>query len=492
MANKFLIATAAGLTKEVQPVAADINVGSLSGDYTLQQTGEVLHSTGVISGGGITDDTDGTITVASGYGFIRAGDTRTSTMYFVAWSAESGAPVNLTDNSMNYIYLEYNGGSPQFVVSTTEKTDTNTNIYLGSLYKIGTDLHLNGNNAHVISDPIRQLLLRLIGTEPHFRESGAIVSDAGTRNLGITLGAFWQGLNRFTTPAIDTSAADTFLAYYRDGVGGWTEQTAQTVISNTLYDDGSGTLATIGNNKYAVYWIYTDQDGEAILIYGQDRYTLGDSQSVGSNATMPPQLEDHAILLAKVIVAKNDTTLTQILSSFRQVYARVSVGDHGELTGLADDDHTIYPLLVGRAGGQTQKGGTAASEDLTLSSTSHGTKGNIVLEDNAKAKTVTFNSEIDNGDSGAADTIDWKAGQKQKSTLTDDCTYTFTAPVGPCNVILKVVQDGTGSRLVTWPASVKWPAGTAPTLTTTPAGIDIISFYYDGTNYFGGAILAFA
>jgi hypothetical protein len=55
------------------------------------------------------------------------------------------------------------------------------------------------------------------------------------------------------------------------------------------------------------------------------------------------------------------------------------VTDHGALTGLGDDDHSIYALLAGRAGGQTLIGGTAASETLTLSSTSHGTKGKILF-----------------------------------------------------------------------------------------------------------------
>lgn len=105
---------------------------------------------------------------------------------------------------------------------------------------------------------------------------------------------------------------------------------------------------------------------------------------------------------------------------------------------------------------------------------------------------VTFNSEVDNGNSSTADTIDWTAGNKQKSTLTGNCTYTFTAPSGPCNVLLKIVQDATGSRTVVWPASVKWPAGVAPTLTTTANAIDIVSFYYDGTNYYGQAGLAFS
>ena len=49
--------------------------------------------------------------------------------------------------------------------------------------------------------------------------------------------------------------------------------------------------------------------------------------------------------------------------------------DHGTaLTGLGDDDHSIYALLAGRAGGQTLYGGNAANEDITIEPTSHATK----------------------------------------------------------------------------------------------------------------------
>jgi hypothetical protein len=108
------------------------------------------------------------------------------------------------------------------------------------------------------------------------------------------------------------------------------------------------------------------------------------------------------------------------------------------------------------------------------------------------AKVITFIAEVDNGNSSTADTIDFGAGQKQKSTMTGNCTYTFTAPDGTGNFVLKLIQDGTGSRLATWPATVKWPSGTAPTLSTAAASVDIITFYYDGTNYYGQAGLNFS
>src|SRR3990167_5486075 len=42
--------------------------------------------------------------------------------------------------------------------------------------------------------------------------------------------------------------------------------------------------------------------------------------------------------------------------------------DHGLMDGVADDDHTQYALLLGRAGGQVLIGGTGAGDDLTLKS----------------------------------------------------------------------------------------------------------------------------
>lgn len=50
---------------------------------------------------------------------------------------------------------------------------------------------------------------------------------------------------------------------------------------------------------------------------------------------------------------------------------------HGSLSNLNADDHPQYALLNGRNNGQTLYGGINASENLTLISTSHPTKGNI-------------------------------------------------------------------------------------------------------------------
>lgn len=186
-------------------------------------------------------------------------------------------------------------------------------------------------------------------------------------------------------------------------------------------------------------------------------------------------------------------------SFINRTYAEAGVSvvghthDHGTITGLSDDDHTQYVLLAGRSGGQAIIGGTASGNNLTLASTAHATKGKVEsIDQHQFDKSAHFGTEVDNGNSGTSDTVDWTAGNKQRSTLTGNCEIAFTAPPGACNLILKLIQDGTGSRTVTWPASVKWPGGTPPTLTTDADAIDIVAFYYDGTNYYGQAALDFS
>ena len=110
----------------------------------------------------------------------------------------------------------------------------------------------------------------------------------------------------------------------------------------------------------------------------------------------------------------------------------------------------------------------------------------------AAANSIGFTAQSATGD--GTTTVDWRNGNKfnfQFGAFNE--TFTFTAPTKPGNFLLKMVQDSTGSRTATWPATVKWPSGTAPTLTTTATtGTDIISFYYDGTNYWGVASLDFS
>ena len=112
------------------------------------------------------------------------------------------------------------------------------------------------------------------------------------------------------------------------------------------------------------------------------------------------------------------------------------------------------------------------------------------------AKIVAFcGSEIEHTavtSSSNAATIDLDDGDSFTHDLTENVTYTFSnpAPSGKATAfILKVIQDST-ARTITWPSSVDWSGGTAPTLSTGNNDVDIFVFYTNdgGTTYYGSIV----
>ncbi len=89
---------------------------------------------------------------------------------------------------------------------------------------------------------------------------------------------------------------------------------------------------------------------------------------------------------------------------------------------------------------------------------------------------------------GTAYTINITEDTVQILTLTGNCTYTFPAAAVGKSFLLVQKQDATGSRTATWPAAVKWPSSTAPTLTSTANKADVFAFTSDGTNWYGRTI----
>jgi hypothetical protein len=86
--------------------------------------------------------------------------------------------------------------------------------------------------------------------------------------------------------------------------------------------------------------------------------------------------------------------------------------------------------------------------------------------------------------SGGTLNILFASGNVVNLTLNASTTLTFSGHVVG-TYIIQVTQGGTGSNTLTYPASVKWSGGTPPTLTTAVGKTDILTFYHDGTSFFG-------
>jgi hypothetical protein len=73
-------------------------------------------------------------------------------------------------------------------------------------------------------------------------------------------------------------------------------------------------------------------------------------------------------------------------------------------------------------------------------------------------------------------------------TLSANLTLTFPTAAAGKSFTLAVTTAAT-AYTITWPATVKWPGGTAPTITATAAKTDLFTFMcIDGTNWLGAFI----
>jgi hypothetical protein len=126
----------------------------------------------------------------------------------------------------------------------------------------------------------------------------------------------------------------------------------------------------------------------------------------------------------------------------------------------------------------TTLGLTEASKAVTADA------NGVVSFDNGTIEEVTSVSSSSN-----AATINLRDGNVFEHDLTENVTYTFSNPAANGRgsaFILKVIQDSS-ARSITWPGSVDWAGGTAPTLTTTNNGVDVFGFFTidGGTTYYG-------
>ena len=87
-----------------------------------------------------------------------------------------------------------------------------------------------------------------------------------------------------------------------------------------------------------------------------------------------------------------------------------------------------------------------------------------------------------------ASTITWDVIASPVAKVTLGGNRTIAAPSGTSPaagqfIALTVIQDGTGSRTLTWNATYEFTADTAPTLTTTANKGDLFIFKYNGSKW---------
>lgn len=90
---------------------------------------------------------------------------------------------------------------------------------------------------------------------------------------------------------------------------------------------------------------------------------------------------------------------------------------------------------------------------------------------------------------GSTVTFDLSLGNIHTVTLGGNRTLALSNATTGQSFVIRLLQDGTGSRTVTWFSTIKWPDATAPTLTTTASKADVFGFICTGSGTYDGFVV---
>jgi len=198
------------------------------------------------------------------------------------------------------------------------------------------------------------------------------------------------------------------------------------------------------------------------------------------------------------------------------LFVTAATGDLGPKSGsnLTFNSNTGVLTATGFAGPITgnvtgNASGTAATVTTAAQSaiTSVGTLTSVVVADGGNIGSASDTDAISIASTGAVTFS--KATKPALKSNSDASTVTFdvneanvhTVTLGANRVfaisnetagqkfMIRILQDGTGSRTVTWFSTIKWAGGSAPTLTTTANKADVVGFLVTGADTYDGFVI---
>ena len=324
-------------------------------------------TTGINTGGELTRLNGNTVRIASGNGIIvslnkHSGAVNYPTVQKVQWDQQDIVVSNLVPGNANQL-------NSWFYVDAAGVINQQPGEFSESQYKsqivLGSAIHADGTIKFVKTFPNTSYgqqeqfseFARIFGP---LKKSGHIVTAYQTglglnRSAGV---AFALGRNYSVdkdNPSLITDAAEenvTIHRYHQDGSGGFVKDdgaqgAGYTTLDFVNYDDGTGTLATVGNNKFTTQRLYYFPGTPNIIVsyYGRTEYQSLDEANTNINAesfTEDTNTATQAIFLGYVIAENTVTDLSAATNSriiqgglFRSV-AFTSTGASAGTSNIAD------------------------------------------------------------------------------------------------------------------------------------------------------------
>lgn len=301
---------------------------------------------GIFNGGELSAGIGLSLNVAALDGYCRTGIFPADKTIYHQLPAQS---MVLPDNTNSFIYINIDGT----LVSNILSPDTISNILLGRVITIAgsivfiEDSSLDSNH---YSNKVDRVLREALGSIYNF---GSLVSEnIVPRKLDITAGEYYYSQKEY---ALLGGSALTWDAFYRSITAGiYTRIAGESVVSNLLYDDSSGTLAPIPAAQFAKHTLYVlgGYSEKYILVYSQSTHLTSSAAATAPLANPPSFISGAFSRVASIIVQQGAPNIIQILDErprlgFSSSSTSGGITVHSALSGLGNNDHNQYLLRDG-------------------------------------------------------------------------------------------------------------------------------------------------
>ena len=284
----------------------DVNLGNRNITSTKQNlpinVGVVVVPTHVKNG-------DGTVTLGANgtYNFAKSADGSTGIAQKVV---VSGTTITLTDQAVNFIYVDYNGGSPVYATTLDNLIfkDDFTKVPVIRATREGTTVHFEEYDLYGLL-LANKLMVKDVYLNGGRRLSGLILSTAATRISTISAGSSVFAVQYYDNMAANIAGTSGSLYEYYLSGGVW-NRSLVTSYDAIYYSDGTN-RQLLGNNKWVAKYYFRDigDDNEAYYVHGHEYNNKSDAVNELIPAT-PPVMVAHSVYVGKIVVEKNATNGT--------------------------------------------------------------------------------------------------------------------------------------------------------------------------------------
>lgn len=301
------------------PAEIEITIGANSG-LDVYRLNAIEGATGLISGGAITR-TGSTYEIEDGTGIIIDSFTDASNPTYkeVSWSGLTGLTPTTPANIITRVYIDSDGNLQEQLSAFTAENRRDV-VTIGSVItNDGVNISSVGQTAEITNGPIHTLydFLECIGginnSGNHYSSASTLLTIAKTAGSTCLRGA--NLANNDKDPNVLASPAESPIAsfnhLYHDGSGGFTIIPLQTVIDPDQYDDLSGTLAAVPNNRWTnqrIHFFPAFENFTAVQ-FGQVIYTsLAAAQAGASTEVFEPLPNITLSAIRTTLSVKSGTT----------------------------------------------------------------------------------------------------------------------------------------------------------------------------------------